>query len=67
LKDIEANEVLNQGKIISNVMNEALKSIDIAYENNKEKIDNEMFNLALEGIAAGRMDYSKDPIISYVL
>lgn len=26
-----------------------------------------MFDLALEGIAAGRMDYAKDPILPHVL
>ena len=26
-----------------------------------------MFKLALEGIAAGRMDYAKDPILPYVI
>jgi hypothetical protein len=44
-----------------------LKSIDVAYENNKEKIEAEMFNLALQGLANGRMDYAKDPIMPYIL
>ena len=48
-------------------MAEALKSIDVAYQNNKAKIEGDMFQLALEGIAAGKMDYSKDPILPFVI
>lgn len=48
-------------------MEETLKSIDIAYENNKAEIEASMFDLALEGIANGKMDYSKDPILPKVL
>ena len=48
-------------------MTETLKSIDLAYENNREQIEADMFKLALEGIAAGRMDYAKDPILPYVV
>ena len=48
-------------------MTETLKSIDLAYQNNREQIENDMFRLALEGIASGRMDYAKDPILPYVI
>ena len=48
-------------------MSETLKSIDLAYENNKQHIEDEMFKLALEGIAAGRMDFAKDPILPYIV
>ena len=48
-------------------MSETLSSIDKAYSENKEHIENEMFKLALEGIANGRMDYAKDPILPYVV
>lgn len=48
-------------------MTETLKSIDVAYANNKAKIDSDMFELAVEGIAKGRMDYAKDPILPYVI
>ena len=48
-------------------MGETLKSIDLAYENNRQQIENDMFKLALEGIAAGRMDFAKDPILPYVI
>ena len=48
-------------------MSETLRSIDSAYENNKQQIEDEMFRLALDGIAEGRMDYSKDPILPYVV
>lgn len=48
-------------------MEETLSSIDTAYTNNKEQIDAAMFDLALEGIANGRMDYSKDPILPHIL
>lgn len=48
-------------------MREVLQSIDVAYKNNKEKIDAGIFELALEGIANGKMDYAKDPILPYVV
>lgn len=64
---MESIESLNQSKIINEVMSETLSSIDKAYNQNKEQIESEMFKLALEGIAHGRMDYAKDPILPYVL
>jgi len=67
LKEAEAIESVNQSKIISSVMEETLASIDVAYKENKEQIEAAMFDLALEGIAAGRMDYAKDPILPHVL
>ena len=67
LKEAETIENINQNKIISNVMEETLKSIDVAYQNNKAEIEANMFDLALEGIANGRMDYSKDPILPKVV
>ena len=67
LKEAEILENINQNKIISSVMEETLSSIDTAYTNNKEQIDAAMFDLALEGIANGRMDYSKDPILPHIL
>ena len=67
LKEAEAVENLNQNKIITSVMDETLSSIDTAYKNNKEQIESAMFDLALEGIANGRMDYAKDPILPHVL
>ena len=48
-------------------MGETLSSIDKAYRENKEQIERDMFQLALQGIAKGRMDYSNDPILPYVL
>lgn len=48
-------------------MGETLSSIDKAYKENKEQIESDMFQLALQGIAKGRMDYSNDPILPYVL
>ena len=48
-------------------MGETLSSIDKAYNENKEQIESDMFQLALQGIAKGRMDYSNDPILPYVL
>lgn len=67
MKETEAIESINQNKIINNVMQETLSSIDQAYKNNKAKIESEMFELALEGLAKGKMDYAKDPILPYVL
>lgn len=48
-------------------MQETLQSIDQAYQNNKAKIEADIFELALEGISKGRMDYSKDPVLPYVV
>lgn len=67
LKEAEVLENINQNKIISNVMQETMQSIDSAYKNNKAQIDAAIFELALEGIANGKMDYSKDPVLPYVV
>lgn len=67
LREAEVIENHNQNKIISSVMDETLASIDVAYKENKEQIEAAMFELALEGIANGRMDYAKDPILPHVL
>ena len=67
LKEVESLEAINQSKIISNVMQEVLQSIDSAYKNNKQKIEQDIFKLALEGIANGKMDYQKDPILPYII
>ena len=48
-------------------MQEVLQSIDLAYKNNKKKIEQDIFDLALEGIANGKMDYQKDPILPYII
>jgi hypothetical protein len=48
-------------------MQETLKSIDVAYANNKAKIEADIFELALEGVAQGKMDYAKDPILPFVI
>lgn len=48
-------------------MNETFNSVDKAYNENKEQIEKEMFQLALEGIATGKMDYSKDPILPHIV
>lgn len=67
LKEAEALEAINQNKIISTVMQETLQSIDVAYKNNKAQIEAGIFELALEGIAQGKMDYAKDPILPFVI
>jgi hypothetical protein len=36
-------------------MSQTLKSVDLAYQNNKQKIEDAFFDLALEGIAKGKM------------
>ena len=36
-------------------MSQTLKSVDIAYQNNKEKIEAEFFQIALQGLAKGKM------------
>ena len=48
-------------------MQEVLQSIDSAYKNNKQKIEQDIFELALEGIANGRIDYQKDPFLPYII
>ena len=48
-------------------MQQTLASIDTAYNSNKQEIQSKMFDLALEGIANGRMDYAKDPIMPYIV
>lgn len=48
-------------------MQEVLQSIDVAYKANKAKIEADIFELALEGIANGRMDYAKDPILPFIV
>ena len=48
-------------------MTQTLKSVDIAYQNNKAKIEDAFFDIALEGIAKGKMSFEKDPILPYVL
>lgn len=48
-------------------MSQTLKSVDIAYQNNKAHIENAFFDIALEGIANGKMSFDKDPILPYVL
>ena len=67
LKQAEVIEQMNQDKIINSVMTETLRSIDQAYENNKQKIEDDMFQLALQGIANGKMDFANDPILPYVV
>jgi hypothetical protein len=57
----------NQNKIISDVMSQTLKSVDVAYQNNKAKIEDAFFDIAVEGIAQGKMTFEKDPILPYVL
>jgi hypothetical protein len=58
---------MNQTRIINDVLGETMKSVDKAYADNKEQIEKEMFNLALEGIANGKMDYAKDPILPHIV
>lgn len=48
-------------------MSQTLKAVDIAYANNKAKIEGDFFEIALEGIAKGKMSFEKDPILPYVL
>ncbi len=54
-KQAEEIERSNQNKIISDVMGQTLKSVDIAYQNNKTKIEEAFFDIALEGISQGKM------------
>ncbi len=67
LKQAEDLEKINQNKIISDVMGQTLKSVDVAYTNNKAHIEEAFFDIALEGIAKGQMSFEKDPILPYVL
>lgn len=67
LRQVEAIESNNQNKIINDVLSETMTAVDKAYAENKEKIEQEMFQLALQGIASGKMDYAKDPILPHIL
>jgi hypothetical protein len=67
LKQAETLEAMNHSKIINEVMAETLNSVSRAYDENKEQIEADMFLLALEGVAKGKMDYSKDPILPYAI
>lgn len=48
------------------MLSDVVNSLDKAYEQNKDKIEKEMFELALKGLEKGEMDYAKDPILPYV-
>ena len=67
LKQAEAFETNNHAKIINEVMAETLNAVDKAYAENKDQIEREIFQLALQGIAKGRMDYANDPILPYIV
>ena len=67
MKQAEAFETNNHAKIINEVMAETLNSVDKAYADNKEQIEKEIFQLALQGIAKGKMDYAHDPILPYIV
>lgn len=67
LKQAEEIERTNQNKIISDVMGQTLKSVDIAYQQHKTQIEDAFFEIALDGIAKGSMSFEKDPILPYVL
>jgi hypothetical protein len=58
---------MNHSKIINEVVAETLNSVDRAYAENKEHIEKEMFQLALEGVAQGKMDYAKDPVLPFIV
>ncbi len=58
---------MNQTRIINEVMSETFASVDKAYSEHKEQIEKDMFKLALEGLAQGKMDYAKDPILPYIV
>jgi len=47
-------------------MTDVANSLDKAYNDNKEKIEKEVFELALKGLENGRMDYASDPILPYL-
>jgi hypothetical protein len=48
------------------VLSDVLSSLDKAYANNKEKIERDMFELALKGLEKGEMDYANDPILPFI-
>ena len=50
LRAAEGFEDINSKKIIEKLVNEARFSLDTVYEKNKEKIEQEMFQLALKGL-----------------
>jgi uncharacterized protein (DUF2225 family) len=66
LKAAEGFEDINSRKIIEKLVEEARLSLDKVYENNKAKIEGDIFKLALQGLEEGRMDYGKDPILGLI-
>ena len=66
LKAAEGFEDHNSKKIIEKLVEEARLSLDKVFENNKAKIENDMFKLALKGLEEGKMDYSKDPFLGLI-
>lgn len=67
LKQTEAFEEINQRKIIDKVLNDVSNSLDKAYAENKEKIEKDVFEMALRGLEQNQMDFTNDPILPYII
>jgi len=67
LKQTQQYEDINRNKILSNIIDEAVKEIDKQLEGpNQAEIKKQLFDSALEGLSKGAMDYNNDPILPLV-
>jgi len=66
LQQAKAFEETNKNRILSGIVEGALKEIDTQLKTNNDEIQKKMFESALEGLSKGYMDYSNDPILPLV-
>lgn len=66
LTQAKAFEETNKNRILSGIVEGALKEIDTQLKTNNDEIQRKIFESALEGLSKGYMDYSNDPILPLV-
>jgi len=67
LKQAKSYEELNRNRILSNIVEEAVKEIDRQLAGpNQADIQRQMFESALEGLSKGAMEYAHDPILPLI-
>jgi hypothetical protein len=66
LQQAKGFEEMNKNRILSGIVEGALKEIDNQLKNNSEDIQKRMFESALEGLSKGQMNYNNDPILPLV-
>ncbi|EGR32882.1 hypothetical protein IMG5_067880 [Ichthyophthirius multifiliis] len=68
LKTAQGLEQMNQAQLLQKLIDDALTSIDKALQGeNREKVLNQMFDLAVEGLAKKQMNYDNDPLMPLIL